>query len=246
MTTLLEFQNLESGYGQVGVLKGVSLQVAKGEIVALVGANGAGKSTLLNTISGIVPVRQGNISFDGNDIVGKRAAQISLLGLRHVPEGRRVFAELSVEDNLRLGAYGAPNAEIEQRLQPIFEMFPRLVERRTQLAGTMSGGEQQMLAIGRAVISKPRLLMLDEPSMGLAPLVVAEIFRLIRRLKDELGIGILLVEQNARAALRIADRACVMALGKFEISGTGPELLSNPAVAEAFLGAHTKPVAKSA
>jgi branched-chain amino acid transport system ATP-binding protein len=246
MTTLLEFQNLEAGYGQVSVLKGISLKVAKGEIVALVGANGAGKSTLLNTISGVVSVRRGTVSFDGTDLVGRRAAQISRLGLRHVPEGRRVFAELSVEDNLRLGAYGASNAEIEERLQPIYEMFPRLVERRTQLAGTMSGGEQQMLAIGRAVIAKPRLLMLDEPSMGLAPLVVAEIFRLVRRLKDELGIGILLVEQNARAALRIADRACVMTLGRFEISGTGQELLGNPAVAEAFLGAHTKPMAKSA
>lgn len=246
MTTLLELQNLEAGYGQVSVLKGISLQVAKGEIVALVGANGAGKSTLLNTISGLVPVRRGAVSFDGSSLVGRRAAQISRLGLRHVPEGRRVFAELSVEDNLRLGAYGTGNAEIEERLRPIYEMFPRLVERRTQLAGTMSGGEQQMLAIGRAVIAKPRLLMLDEPSMGLAPLVVAEIFRLIRRLKDELGIGILLVEQNARAALRIADRACVMALGRFEISGTGRELLSNPAVVEAFLGAHAKPIAKLA
>ena len=246
MTTLLDIRDLEAGYGKVAVLKGISLQVAKGEIVALVGANGAGKSTLLNTISGLVPVRKGTVGFDGDGLAGRRAAEIARLGLRHVPEGRRVFAELSVEDNLRLGAYGVGSGEIDRRLQPIFDMFPRLVERRNQLAGTMSGGEQQMLAIGRAVIAQPRLLMLDEPSMGLAPLVVAEIFRLVRRLRDELGIGILLVEQNARAALRIADRACVMALGRFEIAGSGRELLGNPAVAEAFLGAHARPAAMPA
>lgn len=242
MTALLDIQDLEAGYGQVTVLKGINLRVANGEIVALVGANGAGKSTLLNAISGVVSTRKGKIAFAGQDLRGMRASAVSRLGLRHVPEGRRVFSELSVEDNLRLGAYGTARSEIEERLRPIFEMFPRLVERRTQPAGTMSGGEQQMLAIGRAVISNPRLLMLDEPSMGLAPIVVGEIFRLIRRLKDELGIGILLVEQNARAALRIADRACVMSLGQFELSGTGKELLNNPAVVEAFLGAHGKPL----
>lgn len=245
MTQLLKFEDLAAGYGQITVLKNLKLTVNAREIVALVGANGAGKSTLLNTISGILPVRSGSISFDNHDLRGMRAAKIARLGLRHVPEGRRVFAELSVEDNLRLGAYGLSHSEFQAGLEPIYQMFPRLVERRNQLAGTMSGGEQQMLAIGRALISKPRMLMLDEPSMGLAPLVVAEIFRLIKRLRDDLGIGILLVEQNARAALRIADRACVMSLGKFELEGTGQQLLRNPAVAEAFLGGHRPPVAKA-
>lgn len=245
MTELLKFQGLVAGYGQITVLKNLNLTVNSGEIVALVGANGAGKSTLLNTISGILPIRGGNISFDKKDLKGMRASKIARLGLRHVPEGRRVFAELSVEDNLRLGAYGMSRSEFEAGLDPIYKMFPRLVERRNQLAGTMSGGEQQMLAIGRALISKPRLLMLDEPSMGLAPLVVAEIFRLIKHMRNELGIGILLVEQNARAALRIADRACVMSLGKFELEGTGQQLLRNPAVAEAFLGGHRPPVAQA-
>ncbi|MBS4047038.1 MAG: ABC transporter ATP-binding protein [Alphaproteobacteria bacterium] len=245
MTELLKFQGLVAGYGQITVLKNLNLTVNSGEIVALVGANGAGKSTLLNTISGILPVRSGNISFDKKDLKGMRASKIARLGLRHVPEGRRVFAELSVEDNLRLGAYGLGRSEFEAGLDPIYKMFPRLVERRNQLAGTMSGGEQQMLAICRALISKPRLLMLDEPSMGLAPLVVAEIFRLIKHMRNELGIGILLVEQNARAALRIADRACVMSLGKFELEGTGQQLLRNPAVAEAFLGGNRPPVAQA-
>jgi branched-chain amino acid transport system ATP-binding protein len=245
MSQLLEFLDLVSGYGQITVLKGLNLSVGKGEIVALVGANGAGKSTLLNTISGIIPIRGGSLSFDGQSLKGMRAAKIAGLGLRHVPEGRRVFAELSVEDNLRLGAYGLSRSEFEAGLVPVYQMFPRLEERRNQLAGTMSGGEQQMLAIGRALISKPRLLMLDEPSMGLAPLVVAEIFRLIKHLRDELGLGILLVEQNARAALRIADRAYVMSLGKFELEGTGQELLRNPAVSEAFLGGHRPPVAQA-
>ncbi|WP_370155963.1 ABC transporter ATP-binding protein [Ferrovibrio sp.] len=242
---MLKFQGLVAGYGQITVLKNLNLTVNSGEIVALVGANGAGKSTLLNTISGILPVRSGNISFDKKDLKGMRASKIARLGLRHVPEGRRVFAELSVEDNLRLGAYGLGRSEFEAGLDPIYKMFPRLVERRNQLAGTMSGGEQQMLAICRALISKPRLLMLDEPSMGLAPLVVAEIFRLIKHMRNELGIGILLVEQNARAALRIADRACVMSLGKFELEGTGQQLLRNPAVAEAFLGGNRPPVAQA-
>lgn len=245
MTQLLKFEDLVAGYGQITVLKNLNLTVNARETVALVGANGAGKSTLLNTISGILPVRSGSISFDNHDLRDMRAAKIARLGLRHVPEGRRVFAELSVEDNLRLGAYGLSHSEFQAGLEPIYQMFPRLVERRNQLAGTMSGGEQQMLAIGRALISKPRMLMLDEPSMGLAPLVVAEIFRLIKRLRNDLGIGILLVEQNARAALRIADRACVMSLGKFELEGTGQQLLRNPAVAEAFLGGHRPPVAKA-
>lgn len=187
MTGLLRLDNLVAGYGSLTVLKGLSLSVAKGEIVGLVGANGAGKSTLLNAISGVIPMRSGSILFDGENLGGRRAAAIARAGLRHVPEGRRVFAELSVEDNLRLGAYGTRNDGIEKRLPEIFEMFPRLVERRHQAAGTMSGGEQQMLAIGRALMAKPRLLMLDEPSMGLAPLVVAEIFRLIRSLRDDFG-----------------------------------------------------------
>lgn len=240
---LLQVESLRAGYGALEVLHGISLKVASGEIVALVGANGAGKSTLLNTISGVVATRAGQILFHDASIRGRRPAAIARAGLRQVPEGRRVFAELSVADNLHLGGYGLRRADVEARLPRIFELFPRLLERRSQAAGTMSGGEQQMLAIGRALAAGPRLLMLDEPSMGLAPLVVAEIFRLIRQLRDEFDLGILLVEQNARAALRIADRACVLSLGRIEMEGTGAELLHDPAVVEAFLGGHRRAAA---
>lgn len=241
---LLLVKNLSAGYGTVEVLHGLSLAVGRGEIVALVGANGAGKSTLLNTISGFVKARSGEINFNAQPIVGQRPASISRAGLSHVPEGRRVFAELSADDNLHLGGYGRPRAQVEERLQRMRHLFPRLAERRWQAAGTMSGGEQQMLAIGRAIASGPSLLMMDEPSMGLAPLVVAEVFRLIGRLRDEFGMGILLVEQNARAALRIADRAYVLSLGRVELEGTGTELLNDPAVTEAFLGgaSHVSPL----
>lgn len=236
MTELLSIADLKAGYGPVEVLHGISIAIRKGEIFSIVGANGAGKSTLLNTISGFNPIRSGAIVFDGRPIAGTAPAMIARAGLRHVPEGRRVFAEMTVEENLSLGGYGQPHAEVADRIDRIYDLFPRLVERRTQAAGTMSGGEQQMLAIGRALAAKPRVLMLDEPSMGLAPQVVAEILRLILRMRHELGLGILLVEQNAEAALRIADHACVLSLGQITLPGAGADLLNDPSVVEAFLG----------
>jgi branched-chain amino acid transport system ATP-binding protein len=235
-TALLEVTDLTAGYGAVEVLRGVSLRIGHGEILALVGANGAGKSTLLNTISGFVDAQSGTVMFEGRSLAGLRPAAIAQAGLRHVPEGRRVFAEMTVAENLELGGYGQSRAVVAERLERVYRLFPRLVERRWQAAGTLSGGEQQMLAIGRALASGPKLLMLDEPSMGLAPLVVAEVFRLITQLRDEFGLGILLVEQNARAALRVADNACVLSLGSVTMRGTGRQLLGDPAVVEAFLG----------
>lgn len=239
---LLVVSNVVSGYGSVSVINDVSIRVRKGEIVSLVGANGAGKSTLLNTISGIIPLKSGSVSLEGEDLAGRSAATVSRKGLRHVPEGRRVFADLTVEENLWLGGYRQPKQDVARRLDYIYGRFPRLAERRWQAAGTMSGGEQQMLAIGRAITAGPKVLMLDEPSMGLAPLVVAEIFRIIRQLRDDTGVGILLVEQNARAALRIADSACVLSLGKVTLTGSGSEILKNPEVVEMFLGGNVSPL----
>lgn len=240
-TPLLEVQDLSAGYGSVEVLHQVSLQVGAGEIVAIVGANGAGKSTLINTLSGIVRARSGQITLAGQSLTRLAPARIARAGVRQVPEGRRMFADLSVEDNLRLGAYGRPRQEIQQDLERVFDLFARLRERRAQAAGTLSGGEQQMVAIGRAMMGRPQLLMLDEPSMGLAPLITAEIFRLITRLQHEMGIAVLLVEQNARAALKMSHRAYVLSLGRFTISGSGEALLFDPRVQEAFLGGHAAP-----
>lgn len=236
MAELLRVRGLRAGYGRVEVLHGVDLSIREGEILAVVGANGAAKSTLINVLSGIVPAWDGEILWQGRPIRGQRPARIARAGLRQVPEGRRVFVDLSVEDNLRMGGYGRTRAEVNDSLAEIYALFPRLKERRGQLAGSLSGGEQQMVAIGRAVAGKPRLLMLDEPSMGLAPLVVAEIFRLIGMLKDELRMSILIVEQNARAALRLCDRAQVLSLGRSIIEGTGRELMDDPRVQQAFLG----------
>ena len=236
MAELLKVTGLRAGYGRVEVLHGLDLHLNQGEVLAVVGANGAAKSTLINVLSGVVPARQGEILWEGRSIKGMRPAKIARAGLRQVPEGRRVFVDLSVEDNLRMGGYGRSRAEVNESLETIYELFPRLKERRTQLAGSLSGGEQQMVAIGRAVAGKPRLLMLDEPSMGLAPLVVAEIFRLIGVLKNELHMSILIVEQNARAALRLCDRAHVLSLGQSIIEGTGADLMNDPEVQQAFLG----------
>lgn len=233
---LLEVRDLHTGYGSVEVLHGVSLEVGRGELVSIVGANGAGKSTLINSISGVVRPSAGEIRFAGKSLKKLSAAAIARSGLRQVPEGRRMFAELSVEDNLRLGGYGRGKQEVQQGLELVFDQFPRLLERRDQAAGTLSGGEQQMVAIGRAMLGKPELLMLDEPSMGLAPLITAEIFRLIGAMQRELGIAVLLVEQNARAALRMSNRAYVLQLGSVTIAGRGEELLNDPRVREAFLG----------
>lgn len=238
----LEIINIQVGYGTLEVLHGVSLSVQPGEIVSLIGANGAGKSTLLNAISGVVPVKGGQVFLDGQDIRSLNAPKIARAGLRQVPEGRRIFADLSVEDNLLLGGYGVTTAhQRHDRLEEIFDLFPRLKERRWQPGGTLSGGEQQMLAIGRALVASPRLLMLDEPSMGLAPLVTRDVFALIGRLRKELGIGILLVEQNARAALKMSDRAYVLTLGEIQQHGASADLLRDPRVLSAFLGESSAP-----
>ena len=235
---LLEVKGLHTGYGRVEVLHGLDLHIRQGEVVAVVGANGAGKSTLMNVLSGVVPAWKGDVLWEGQSLKGKAAARIARGGLRQVPEGRRVFVDLSVEDNLRMGGYGRSKAEIAESLETIYSLFPRLKERRSQMAGSLSGGEQQMVAIGRAIAGKPRLLMLDEPSMGLAPLVVAEIFRLIGVLQKDLQMSILIVEQNARAALRLADRAYVLSLGRSIIEGSGREMMDDPRVRQAFLGGH--------
>lgn len=238
MTTrvLLQVTDLTAGYGAIEVLHQVSLTVGRGEVVSIVGANGAGKSTLINTISGIVRPRAGSVRLADQPLNRLAPASIARSGVRQVPEGRRMFADLSVEDNLRLGGFGRGQKAVQSDLEMVFDLFTRLRERQHQAAGTLSGGEQQMVAIGRAMMGRPQLLMLDEPSMGLAPLVTAEIFRLISRLQREMGISVLLVEQNARAALRMSDRAYVLSLGRFTISGTGQELLFDPRVQEAFLG----------
>lgn len=233
---LLDVNNLHASYGSVDVLHGISLTVNKGEVVSIVGANGAGKSTLINTLSGVVKAKSGSLTFAGKTLNRLSAATIARNGLRQVPEGRRMFADLPVEDNLRLGGYGRKPADIQKDIEMVFDLFPRLRERRQQPAGTLSGGEQQMVAIGRAMLGRPELLMLDEPSMGLAPLVTAEIFRLIGVMQREMKIAVLLVEQNARSALKMSDRAYVLSLGRIIIAGRGDELLHDPRVQEAFLG----------
>lgn len=240
-SVLLDVQGLQAGYGSVQVLHGLSLTIGRGEIVSIVGANGAGKSTFLNALSGVVKPWAGTVRFADKTLNKMSAAAIARTGLRQVPESRRMFTELSVQDNLRLGGYGRKNADIERDLNMVYDLFPRLRERMYQAAGTLSGGEQQMVAIGRAMMGRPELLMLDEPSMGLAPLITAEIFRLIGVLQREMKIAILLVEQNARAALKMSDRAFVLSLGQFIIEGEGRTLLEDPRIQEAFLGGHAAP-----
>ncbi len=233
---MLQVAELGVAYRAITALSGVSLHVAQGEIVALVGANGAGKSSLLNAISGVVPARSGEIRFEGGALHGQTPGAIVRRGVVQVPEGRQVFADLTVLENLELGAYARGLRAARGELADIFALFPRLAERRAQLAGYLSGGEQQMLAIGRALMAGPRLLLLDEPSMGLAPLVIGEMFRLLRRLNAERGITMLLVEQNARAALSLSHRGYVLTNGRVTGTGTGAELLADPAVRAAFLG----------
>ena len=233
---LLEISNLEVRYGGIQALHGLSLQVPKGSIVTLIGANGAGKSTTLRTISGLVSPSAGSIRFDGKEIAGKPAHTIVAEGLAHVPEDRLVFPELSVKENLMMGAYlRRDRKEIAADLDWVGEFFPRLRERIAQLAGTLSGGEQQMLAIGRALMGEPKLLMLDEPSLGLAPQIVAKIFEIIQIINQK-GVPILLVEQNAQQALRIAHRGYVIVTGKNQLTGTGAELLASDEVRQAYLG----------
>ena len=238
--SLLEVKDLVVSYGGIEALKGISFKVNEGEIATLIGANGAGKSTTLRAITSLVPVKSGSIIYDGEDITHMDTQKIVEKGIALVPEGRRVFANLTVLENLKIGAYLRKNkAEIEKDIQYIYKLFPRLQERSWQLAGTLSGGEQQMLAVGRAMMTKPRVIMMDEPSLGLAPLVVKDIFSIIKRLREE-GITILLIEQNANAALNAADYAYVMETGMISLSGSGQELLVNKSVQEAYLGKQQK------
>ena len=231
---MLKIDDIHVYYGAIHAIKGVSFEVHEGEIVALIGANGAGKSTILKTVSGLMHPRSGHISFDGQDITHADAYKLVRHGLAHVPEGRRIFLQMSVQENLEMGAY--INKEVSQKdLDMVFNYFPRLKERRKQIAGTLSGGEQQMLAMSRALMSHPKLMMLDEPSMGLAPILVDQIFEIIKELHRN-GTTILLVEQNARKALQIADRAYVLETGNITLSGTGAELASSDAVKKAYLG----------
>jgi branched-chain amino acid transport system ATP-binding protein len=245
MSGLLTIRNINTYYGQVHALKNVSLHMFEGEIVTLIGANGAGKTTILNSICAITPVRGGEILLAGVPIHGLAPDRIVARGISQVPEGRQVFKPLSVEDNLELGAYlrfrkREGRGAIRQDIDEIYALFPRLKERRRQAAGTLSGGEQQMLAIGRALMAKPHLLLLDEPSMGLAPLMVQEIFSVIERLRREKGTTILLVEQNAKAALKMADRGYVLETGKVILEGLSVELLENKEVQRAYLGKEKK------
>jgi branched-chain amino acid transport system ATP-binding protein len=232
---LLELEDVEARYGQVKALHGVTLAVEEGEIVAVLGANGAGKTTTLRAISGTVR-RAGEIRFDGRSIGQLRPEAVARLGVAHVPEGRGTFAELSVLDNLRLGAYTRRGAEVRREIDRVLESFPRLAERRNQQAGTLSGGEQQMLALARAFLQRPRLLMLDEPSLGLAPLVTREVFRVVSDLNQKEGLAVLVVEQNAAIALSTAGRAYVLETGNIAISGTADDLKSDDAVRSAYLG----------
>lgn len=235
---MLEVEDINVYYGAIHALKGLSFHLNKGEIVALIGANGAGKSTTLSTISGLLRSRTGSITFEGEDITQMQSELIVRKGIVQVPEGRRIFATLTVMENLEMGAYTCNDqATIQKNVQQTFQRFPRLSERRGQLGGTLSGGEQQMLAIGRALMSEPDLLLLDEPSMGLSPLLVEQIFTIIREINNA-GVSVLLVEQNAQMALSLADRAYVLETGKIVQSGDAQELLHDPAVIEAYLGGH--------
>lgn len=233
---MLKINDLKVRYGVIEAIKGISFEVNDGEIVTLIGANGAGKTTTMHTISGLIKPYSGSIVLDQEDISKKQSHDIVKLGIAQCPERRRVFASQSVEDNLMLGAYLRKNrSEIQEDLKNVYEMFPRLLERKKQLAGTLSGGEQQMLAMGRALMSKPKILLLDEPSMGLSPLLVKEIFNIIKEINKK-GTSILLVEQNAKMALAIANRAYVLETGKIVMSGTGEELLKSEDIKKAYLG----------
>lgn len=233
--SMLKVEGLNVYYGSIHAIKGVSFEVNEGEIVTLIGANGAGKSTTLNTISGLLKPKTGTITFEGKNIVGVGANRIVPLGMALCPEGRRVFHQMTVRENLEMGGFSRPASEIPASLENVFTRFPRLKERERQIAGTLSGGEQQMLAMGRALMSKPKLLMLDEPSMGLAPLLVEQIFDIIRELHAA-GTTILLVEQNAQMALSIANRAYVLGTGRITMSGPAAEVLADDRVRAAYLG----------
>lgn len=231
---LLDIKDLHVSYGAITAIKGINLTVRRGEVVTILGANGAGKTTTLRTISGLLKAKSGHIIFDKNDITSTPAHDIVSLGMSHSPEGRRVFGTLSVEENLMMGAYTLKDHD-KETLNWIYDILPRLKERRKQLAGTLSGGEQQMLAIGRAIMSKPKLLILDEPSLGLAPILIKAIFKAVKEISQS-GVTVLLVEQNAKAALKLADRAYVLEVGKITHEGTAQELLNSQTIQEAYLG----------
>ncbi|HIX63109.1 MAG TPA: ABC transporter ATP-binding protein [Candidatus Mediterraneibacter colneyensis] len=233
---MLEVKDLEVYYGMIQAIKGISFEVNKGEIIALIGANGAGKTTTLHTVTGLISPKKGSIVFEGKDITKVPAHRIVSMGMAHVPEGRRVFAELSVYENLKMGAYTRKDkGEIEESLENVYRRFPRLEERRNQMAGTLSGGEQQMLAMGRALMSRPKIILMDEPSMGLSPILVNEIFDIIRSVSES-GTTVLLVEQNAKKALSIADRAYVLETGKIALEGNAKDLLEDDSIKKAYLG----------
>lgn len=233
---MLEVKDLEVYYGVIQAIKGVSFHVEKGEVIALIGANGAGKTTILHTVTGLLSPKKGSVIFEGKDITKVPAHKIVSMGMAHVPEGRRVFAELSVYENLKMGAYTRTDkAEIEDSLKSVYKRFPRLEERKNQMAGTLSGGEQQMLAMGRALMSKPGIILMDEPSMGLSPILVNEIFDIIRSVSES-GTTVLLVEQNAKKALSIADRAYVLETGNITLEGKAKDLLEDDSIKKAYLG----------
>ena len=237
---MLNIENLHVAYGGIQALRGISLEVPDGKIVTLIGANGAGKSTTLRTITGLVKAASGSIQWNGEELLGKSIDKIVTSGIAMSPEGRRVFPDMTVLENLKIGAYLRKDKDgIAKDLQWVYDLFPRLKEREWQLAGTLSGGEQQMLAVGRALMSRPKLLLLDEPSLGLAPLVVQDIFSIIREINNQ-GVTVLLIEQNANMALKIADLAYVLETGNITMRGTGAELLANDKVKEAYLGKHKK------
>lgn len=234
MAEILSIENINVYYGQIHALKDISLKVNEGEIVALIGANGAGKTTTLRTISGLLRSKTGSIKFMGDEISHTDAHKLVSMGIAHVPEGRRIFLQMTVQENLEMGAY-TNSANLKSGIEDVYERFPRLKHRMNQIAGTLSGGEQQMLAMGRALMSKPKLMMLDEPSMGLAPILVQQIFDIIKEL-HKAGTTILLVEQNAEMALEVADRAYVLETGKIKLSGTGTELAQSDEIKKAYLG----------
>ena len=233
---MLEIRDLKVYYGMIQAIKGISFDVNQGEVIALIGANGAGKTTTLQTITGTLSPKSGSIFFEGTDITKVPGHKIVSLGMAHVPEGRRVFSQLSVLENIKLGAYTRKDKkEVEESIRRVYKSFPRLEERKNQLAGTLSGGEQQMLAMGRALMSKPRIILTDEPSMGLSPIFVEEVFRIIKEISAE-GTTVLLVEQNAKKALTIADRAYVLETGRIVLQGDAKDLLNNESVKKAYLG----------
>lgn len=239
MNTILKVDDINVYYGAIHAIKGVSFEVNEGEVVTLIGANGAGKSTILKTVAGLLSSRTGSVQFMGKSLGGIPAHKIVPMGLALVPEGRQIFLQMTVEENLQMGAFTRPASEYDESIADVYQRFPRLKERQSQIAGTLSGGEQQMLAVGRALMSRPKLLMLDEPSLGLAPLVVQGIFDIIRTVNQQ-GMTVLLIEQNANMALKIADYAYVLETGCITKSGTGAELLADESIKEAYLGKKKK------